>query len=60
MYYSNKKKIEFNEDFLIDGNYIENFKDKNDMYKLISVIYRIEGEKMITKDVKKNMFISQE
>ena len=43
--YSNNKKIEFNEDFLLDGNYIENFKDKNDMYKLISVINRIEGVK---------------
>ena len=43
--FSNNKKIEFNEDFLLDGNYIENFQDKNVMYKLISVINRIEGVK---------------
>ena len=41
---SNKKYIDFNEDFLLNGDYVENFQNINVYYKLMSVIIRIEGE----------------
>ena len=47
--FTEKTKVDFSEDFYLDGRYVENFQNLSINYKLTSIICRIEEENVNTK-----------